>query len=47
VYRRNRQFKPRGIAKLNEGGLQLAHALAEEVAASIDDLLVDEGGQDA
>jgi uncharacterized metal-binding protein len=47
VYRRNRQFKPRGIAELNEGGLQLAHALAEEVAASIDDLLVDEGGQDA
>jgi uncharacterized metal-binding protein len=47
VYRRNRQFKPRGIAELNEGGLQLAHALAEEVAASIDDLLVDEGDQDA
>jgi uncharacterized metal-binding protein len=47
VYRRNRQFKPRGIAELDEGGLQLAHALAEEVAASIDDLLVDEGDQDA
>jgi hypothetical protein len=47
VYRRYRQFKPRGIAELNEGGLQLAHALAEEVAASIDDLLVDEGGRDA
>ena len=29
VYRRYRQFKPRGIAKLNEGGQQLAHALAE------------------
>jgi uncharacterized metal-binding protein len=47
VYRRYRQFKPRGIAELNEGGLQLAQALAEEVAASVDDLLSDEGGQDA
>jgi uncharacterized metal-binding protein len=47
VYRRHRQFKPRGIAELNEGGLRLAHALAEEVAASVDALLADEGGQDA
>lgn len=47
VYRRYRQFKPRGIAELNEGGLQLAHALAEEIAASVDKLLADEGGQDA
>jgi uncharacterized metal-binding protein len=47
VYRRYRQFKPRGIAELNEGGLQLAHALAEEIAASVDELLADEGGQDA
>jgi uncharacterized metal-binding protein len=47
VYRRYRQFKPRGIAELNEGGLQLAHALAEEVAASVDELLADEGGPDA
>lgn len=47
VYRRYRQFKPRGIAELNEGGLQLASALAEEVAASVDDLLDDEGGEDA
>ena len=38
VFRRNRQFKPQGIAELNEGGLQLAHALAEEVAAAIDGL---------
>ena len=36
VYRRYRQFKPNGIAELNEGGLQLAHALAEEVSAVID-----------
>lgn len=47
VYRRYRQFKPQGIAELNEGGLQLAHALAEEVSASVDVILVDEGGQDA
>ncbi len=38
VYRRNRQFKPQGIAELNAGGLQLAHALATEVAAVVDDL---------
>ena len=39
VYRRYKQFKPQGIAELNEGGLHLAHALAEEVAISIDNLL--------
>lgn len=44
VYRRNRQFKPKGIAELNEGGLQLAHALAEEVSAAIDSL---QGEEDA
>lgn len=38
VYRRHRQFKPQGIAELNEGGQQLAHALAEEVAALIDEI---------
>ena len=47
VYRRYRQFKPRGIAELNEGGLQLAHALAEEIAVNIDELLSEEGGHDA
>jgi uncharacterized metal-binding protein len=47
VYRRYRQFKPRGIAELNEGGQELARALAEEVAASIDELLAGEGGRDA
>lgn len=47
VYRRYRQFKPRGIAELNEGGQELAHALAEEVAASVDRLLAGEGDQDA
>ena len=36
AYRRNKAFKPAGIAELNEGGIQLAHALAEEIAAEID-----------
>ena len=47
IYRRYRQFKPRGIAELNEGGMHLAHALAEEVADSVDELLAGEGGPDA
>ena len=37
VYRRYRQFKPQGIAKLNEGGEQLAQALAEEAAKVVDE----------
>jgi len=36
VYRRYREFKPQGIAELNQGGRKLAHALAEEVAAQVD-----------
>jgi uncharacterized metal-binding protein len=42
AYRRHRQFKPRGIAELNEGGKKLAHALAEEIAAAVDELSQDE-----
>jgi uncharacterized metal-binding protein len=42
VYRRYKQFKPQGIAELNEGGQQLARALAEEIASVVDDL---QGGQ--
>lgn len=38
VYRRNRSCKPKGIAALNAGGLQLAHALAAEVVAVVDAL---------
>ena len=38
VYRRNKAFKPQGIAELNEGGLLLAEALAQEIAAVIDAL---------
>jgi uncharacterized metal-binding protein len=43
VYRRYKQFKPQGIAELNEGGHQLAHALALEIGAAVDETL----GQDA
>jgi uncharacterized metal-binding protein len=42
VYRRYKQFKPQGIAELNEGGQQLARALAQEIASVVDDL---SGGQ--
>ncbi len=39
VYRRYRQFKPQGIAELNEGGMQLANALAGEIAEVVDSLI--------
>jgi uncharacterized metal-binding protein len=46
VYRRYKQFKPQGIAELNEGGMQLAHALASEVATVVDQLNDEQtGGQ--
>jgi hypothetical protein len=38
VYRRYKQFKPQGIAELNEGGQQLARALAQEIAQDVDAL---------
>ncbi|MCU0484073.1 MAG: putative zinc-binding protein [Chloroflexi bacterium] len=46
VYRRNRALKPQGIAELNEGGLQLAHAVAEEIAAVVDGLVPGEEASD-
>jgi len=47
VYRRYKQFKPQGFAELNEGGLQLAHALAREIANEVDRLNSEsEGCQD-
>ena len=39
VYRRYKQFKPQGIAELNEGGQQLAQALADEIAQVVDVLI--------
>jgi hypothetical protein len=48
VYRRHKEFKPQGIGELNEGGLLLAKALAEEIVPTIDSLsAAEEGGQDA
>jgi len=44
VYRRYKQFKPQGIAELNEGGQKLANAMAEEIAAAVDGLREQEGG---
>ena len=46
VYRRYKQFKPQGIAELNEGGLQLAQALAGEIMQEVQDLVKrDDGGR--
>lgn len=44
-YRRHKQLKPQGIAELNEGGLALARALAEEVAQAAAELEGNEGKQ--
>ncbi len=42
VYRRHKEYRPDGIAELNEPGIQLAHALAEEVAGMVDGLVDEE-----
>lgn len=49
VYRRYRELKPQGIAELNEAGLKLAQALAEELAQVVDGLVEpdEEGGDNA
>ena len=44
VYRRYKQFKPQGIAELNEGGKQLARAMAEEIAGVVDAINSDKEG---
>jgi uncharacterized metal-binding protein len=38
VYRAHREWKPAGIAELNEGGKKLAAVLAGEVAALVDSM---------
>ncbi len=43
VYRRHREFKPQGIAELNEGGRQLARALADEITVVVDGLVAPDG----
>ena len=45
VYRRYKQFKPQGIAELNEGGRQLARVMAEEIAIVVDSTLAGTGGE--
>lgn len=45
-YRRHKQFKPQGISELNEGGMLLAQALAQEVAQAVGELS-GPGGNDA
>ncbi len=45
AYRRHKQFKPQGIAELNEGGQRLALALAEEIASVVDETLTGAGGE--
>lgn len=49
VYRQHRKFKPKGIAELDEGGQQLAHVLAQEVAEVVDRVTQTsaDGGRDA
>jgi uncharacterized metal-binding protein len=46
VYRRYKQFKPQGISELNEGGVQLAQALANEITGVVDELKVTKGGEE-
>jgi len=46
VYRRYKQFKPQGIAELNEGGAQLAQALANEIVQVVDELTSEMGGEE-
>ena len=46
AYRRHRTFKPAGIAELNEGGIQLAHVLAEEITAEIDQMKINRSAAD-
>jgi uncharacterized metal-binding protein len=38
VYRRHKELKPEGIAELNEAGRKLARVLAEEVAATLEEV---------
>ena len=38
IYRKHRKLKPRGIAELNQSGMQLAEVLANEVADIVDEL---------
>lgn len=45
VFRRYRDFKPQGIAHLNESGEKLVDALAKEIDAVVDELSTGEKGE--
>jgi uncharacterized metal-binding protein len=47
AYRNHKDLKPQGIAELNAAGVKLAHVLAEEVSAVIDELSGKTGGENA
>lgn len=48
VFRRYPDFKPHGIAELNESGKQLARAIATEISESLDEVITSlEGGHHA
>ena len=38
IYRANRDLKPKGIAELNDAGLELANKLAKQVDQTVDEL---------
>ena len=42
VVRRNRGLKPEGVCDLNEDGLKLAQAAAEEAAKIVDDIVAED-----
>ena len=46
VYRRYKQFRPQGIAELNEGGVQLARAMADEISLVVDEVNTKTEGDD-
>ena len=47
-YRHHRELKPQGIAELNEDGEMLAKALAQEIAADVDEMtMTSNGGEHA
>lgn len=45
VFRRYRDFKPQGIAELNEGGERLADALAKEINVVVDEITAASEGE--
>lgn len=45
VFRRYRDYKPQGIAQLNEGGEKLVDALAKEIDTVVDELSNDNKGE--